>query len=439
MRIHLIAIGGAIMHNLAISLSRKGYQVTGSDDAIYDPARSNLEAEGLLPQVGWNEANITSDIDVVILGMHARQDNIELAKAKNLGLKIMSFPEFVASECKAKKRVVIAGSHGKTTTTSIVMYVLAQLNIEFDYLVGSSVEGFDLSVKLTDAPLIIIEGDEYLSSPIDLRPKFMWYNPHISIITGIAYDHINVFPTFELYINAFREYIETHTKNGIYFWFEKDDILRELAQNTTVKNQSYDTPQNMVKNGSTTLLYNNKEYPIKMIGEHNLENIEAASLVCEQLGVSRELFFKTVSSFTGAGKRMEKIFKDSNRVVYRDFAHSPSKLEATTRAVKKAYHQPLTAVFELHTFSSLNKNFLPLYKDTMKSADKAVVFYNLAVFEHRKMEPIEKEFVSKCFGDVEVITQVNELEEFVNSNFNSGNNILLMSSGKFENAQFEFS
>ena len=426
------------MHNLAISLSRKGYNVTGSDDAIYDPAKSNLEKAGLLPSIGWNEDNITADIDVIILGMHARQDNVELAKAQQLGLKIMSFPEFVATECEDKKRVVIAGSHGKTTTTSIIMYVLSKLNIAFDYLVGSSVEGFDLSVKLTDAPLIIIEGDEYLSSPIDMRSKFVWYNPHVSIITGIAYDHINVFPTFDLYVKTFKDYIETHASNGIYFWFEKDDILKQLASETSVRNQAYTTPQNTVNNGVTTLIYKGVHYPIEMIGEHNLENIEAASLVCEQLDISRELFFKTVSSFTGAGKRMEKVYDSPNQVVYRDFAHSPSKLEATTIAVEKAFETPLTAVFELHTFSSLNKAFLPLYKNTMDAADKAIVFYNLAVFEHRKMEPFQKDFVEKCFGNVQVITEVDELEKAVNTDFKKGNNILLMSSGKFEDAKFDF-
>ena len=438
-KIHLIAIGGAIMHNLAISLARKGYTITGSDDAIYDPAKSNLEKEGLLPKTGWDANAITSDIDIIILGMHAREDNVELLKAKKLGLKIMSFPEFVAEECKDKKRVVVAGSHGKTTTTSILMHVLSQLNIEFDYLVGSSVDGFDLSVKLTDAPLILIEGDEYLSSPIDRRSKFLWYNPHISIITGIAYDHINVFPTFESYIETFKLFIETHEQNGIYFWYKNDPILEKLAQDTKVNNRSYVAANHSVSNGRVTIHHNNEDCEIEMIGEHNLENIEAAAMVCSELNIARKDFYRAVSNFTGAGKRMEKIFESDEQVVFRDFAHSPSKLSATTNAVKKSYNNGLTAVFELHTFSSLNKEFLPLYKGSMNEADRAIVFFNDEVFKHRKMEVLGKDFVKKCFGNVEVVNQVKILEELVFAEFELGRNILLMSSGKFENAKFIFS
>jgi UDP-N-acetylmuramate: L-alanyl-gamma-D-glutamyl-meso-diaminopimelate ligase len=437
-KVHLIAIGGAIMHNLAIALSRKGYEVTGSDDAIYDPAKTNLEKEGLLPSIGWNSNFITSDIDIVILGMHARKDNPELARAKALGLKIMSFPEFVANESKDKKRVVIAGSHGKTTTTAMIMHVLSALDIDFDYLVGSSIEGFDLSVKLSDAPLIIIEGDEYLSSPLDMRSKFVWYNPDLSIITGIAYDHINVFPTFDSYIKTFKDFVETHKPQGQFFWYEDDEYLQAIASSTSVKNESYTTPKNFVKEGITTLIYKDKNYALNIVGNHNLENLEAASLVCEQLGVDRDVFFEKVRSFDGAGRRMEKIYDQNGQVVYRDFAHSPSKLTATTNAVKDTYKDELLAVFELHTFSSLNKDFLPLYKDAMKGADQAIVFYNSAVFEHKKMEPMSESFVHSCFGDVSVITNTKELEKVVLSSFKKGSNILLMSSGKFENADFSF-
>ncbi len=437
-RIHLIAVGGAIMHNLAIALARKGYKVTGSDDAIYDPAKTNLEKEGLLPLIGWNADCIINDIDVVILGMHARGDNPELLRAKELGLKIMSFPEFVAEDCKDKKRVVIGGSHGKTTTTAMIMHVLSKLNIAFDYLVGSSIDGFDLSVQLSDAPLVIIEGDEYLSSPLDLRSKFLWYNPHISILTGIAYDHINVFPTFEGYIDTFRQFVETHEKDGIYFWYKGDEHLTRLAEGTSVRNNAYTTPLFEVTDGEATILFNGKKFPLAVVGQHNLENLEAASLVCEQLGISRETFFASAADFTGAGRRMEKIYEYNNQVVYRDFAHSPSKLAATTKAIKQTYNNDLFAVFELHTFSSLNKDFLPLYKDAMHYADKAIVFYNEAVFAHKRMEVLTKEFVAACFGNVQVINEVSELEKEVAAAFGVGNNILLMSSGKFEGAKFSF-
>ena len=426
------------MHNLAIALKRKGHHVTGSDDAIYDPAKNNLKENNLLPQIGWNEDVITSDIDVVILGMHARKDNPELLKAQHLGLKIMSFPEFVAAESEDKKRVVIAGSHGKTTTTAMIMYVLSNLNVDFDYLVGSSINGFDLSVKISDAPLIIIEGDEYLSSPLDLRSKFLWYNPHISIITGVAYDHINVFPTFDLYLDTFQKYMNSHVSKGHFFWYKNDVHLQELVQETTTLNRAYDTPEYKNTPDGSEILYKGLWYPLKVVGKHNLENVYAAQLICAELGISGREFYEAISDFTGAGKRMEKIFDNSGHVVYRDFAHSPSKLKATTDAIKESYSGKLLAVFELHTFSSLTRAFIPFYKNAMGAADHAIVFYNDAVFEHKKMEYIESSFVKKCFGDVSIINSKIELEKIVNRSFENGDNILLMSSGTFQKASFHF-
>jgi UDP-N-acetylmuramate: L-alanyl-gamma-D-glutamyl-meso-diaminopimelate ligase len=437
-RIHLIAIGGAIMHNLAIALKRKGHHVTGSDDAIYDPAKTNLKENNLLPKIGWNEDEITSDIDVVILGMHARKDNPELLKAKHLGLKIMSFPEFIAAESIGKKRVVVAGSHGKTTTTAMIMFVLSHMNVDFDYLVGSSINGFELSVKISDAPLIIIEGDEYLSSPLDLRSKFLWYNPHISIIAGIAYDHINVFPTFDLYLDTFQKYMNSHVSKGHFFWYKNDVHLQKLVQETTTLNRAYDTPEYKNTLDGSEIFHEGSWYPLKVVGKHNLENIYAAQLVCAELGISGREFYVAISNFTGAGKRMEKIFDKNGHVVYRDFAHSPSKLKATTDAIKESYNGTLLAVFELHTFSSLTREFIPLYKNAMDAADHAIVFYNDAVFEHKKMEYIESSFVKKCFGAVSIINSKIELEKIVNRSFENGDNILLMSSGTFQKASFHF-
>lgn len=426
------------MHNLAIALQNRGYKVTGSDDAIYDPAKANLEKANLLPPVGWSQANITTDIDVVILGMHARGDNPELAKARELGLKIMSFPEFVAAECENKKRVVVAGSHGKTTTTAMIMYVLSQLQMDFDYLVGSSIAGFDLSVKLTDADLVIIEGDEYLSSPLDMKSKFLWYTPHLSIITGIAYDHINVFPTFESYLDTFREYIASHHQDGKFFWFQKDEHLAKMAAATGVSNQAYDTPDFRLNEGETIVKIAGVEYLLAVVGKHNLENLKAAQLVCQELGVSADAFYKAAATFTGAGRRMEKIVETGTQVVYRDFAHSPSKLQATTEAIAETYSGTVLAVFELHTFSSLNRDFLPLYKHAMAAATRAVVYFDEEVFEHKKMEPLAPAFVKECFGKVEVINSAEALSKLVNSAYDNGDNILLMSSGKFNNAAFKF-
>lgn len=438
MRIHLIAIGGAIMHNLAIALKRKGYHVTGSDDAIYDPAKSNLNENDLLPEIGWNEDLITADIDVIILGMHARKNNPELVKAQKLGLKIMSFPEFVAAESKNKKRVVISGSHGKTTTTAMIMYVLSRLNLDFDYLVGSSINGFDLSVKISDAPLIIIEGDEYLSSSLDLKSKFLWYNPHISIITGIAYDHINVFPTFESYLDTFEKYMNSHVSNGQFLWYKNDEHLQKLTQEITTSNNAYDTPKYRNTSTGSEIFHDGLWYPLMIVGKHNLENLYAAQLVCVELGVTGREFYKAVLDFTGAGRRMEKIYDKNDQVIYRDFAHSPSKLKATINAVKESFEGTLLAVFELHTFSSLTKVFIPLYENAMDAADRAIVFYNDAVFENKKMEYLDSSFVQNCFGDVSIINSKEELEKLVNSSFENGENILLMSSGTFQKASFLF-
>lgn len=427
------------MHNIAIALAKKGYAVSGSDDAIYDPSYSRLKDRNILPQsFGWDASRITKDLDIVILGMHARKNNPELAEAQKLGIPIVSFPEFVASESENKKRIVVAGSHGKTTTTAMLMHVLSKLAIEFDYVVGSSVDGFDVSVRFSDAPIILIEGDEYLSSPLDLTSKFHWYNPHISIITGIAYDHINVFPTFEGYVNTFADFVENHESESVCFWFNRDEHLQKIMKDTKKRNVAYTTPNYEFSNNTSVVKKEENNYPLEVVGKHNLENLEAAYLVCKELGVSEENFFNAAADFSGAGKRMEKIYTSDNQVVYRDFAHSPSKLNATTDAVKEAYKGNLTAVFELHTFSSLNIEFLPYYKDSMQAADQAIVFYNEAVFEHKKMPFMSREFVKSCFGNIEVINEPEDLELIVNTAFEKGNNLLLMSSGKFNGASFKF-
>lgn len=436
-RIHVIAIGGAIMHNLAIALSFRKYEVTGSDDAIYDPAKSNLDAVGLLPtEMGWDANRITTKIDYIILGMHARPDNPELLKAQELGLRILSFPEFVAQETRNKKRIVVAGSHGKTTTTAMLMHVLRQRGMDFDYVVGSSIDGFELSVKLTDAPLILVEGDEYLTSPLDLRSKFLWYSPHISIITGIAYDHINVFPTWDSYVDTFRKYIETHDEESKYFWYAKDETLAALSAATQVQNQAYSTPIYTSSKAGTIVEIEGQNYELTVVGRHNLENLKAAQLVCNELGISPHDFYTAAANFSGAGRRMEKILETDSQVVYRDFAHSPSKLRATTAAIKETYTGRLLAVFELHTFSSLTHDFLPLYDKSMDPADKAIVFFSADVFEHKKMPVLSPAYIEACFGNITVITDSKKLSEAVKHEFDAGSHILLMSSGTFADASF---
>lgn len=438
-RIHVIAIGGAIMHNLAIALSNRGYSVTGSDDAIYDPAKSNLEKAGLYPTtIGWDANRITKDLDCIILGMHARANNPELIKAQKLGIPIKSFPEFVAEEAKDKKRIVVAGSHGKTTTTAMIMHVLRRLKMDFDYVIGSSIEGFDLSVKLTDAPLIVIEGDEYLTSPLDLRSKFLWYEPHVSILTGVAYDHINVFPTWDLYVDTFRKYINTHDADAKYFWYAQDKTLEMLSKDTSVNNESYTTPEYASTKTGTLLRLDGNKYELSVVGKHNLENLRAAQLACGEIGVSAEAFYKAANDFTGAGRRMEKIVETDSQVVYRDFAHSPSKLRATTAAIKETYKGELVAVFELHTFSSLTKDFLPLYKDSMQPADRAIVYFSEGVFEHKKMPILSATYVQECFQNVEVLNDNGELMSIVNKAYADGANVLLMSSGTFSGSTFDW-
>lgn len=437
MKVHLIAIGGAIMHNLAIALKRHGYSVSGSDDAIYDPAKTNLENEDLLPAPGWDASKISEDLDFIILGMHARVDNPELLKAKELNLKIVSFPEFIANHSKDKKRVVVAGSHGKTSTTSMIMHVLRKLGMDFDYLVGAKIQDFELSVKLSDAPLILIEGDEYLSSPIDRRSKFLWYKPHISIITGIAWDHINVFPTFEGYLQTFRDFIDSIVSEGVVFWFEEDQHLQKMFATRSQDHQPYGTPRHHVVDGDIFL--DGHADSLTIFGKHNLQNLESAYLVCDKLGIEKKDFVRAISDFKGAGKRLELIQNRDGIKVFRDFAHAPSKLAASVKAVKEYQTKnKLVAVFELHTFSSLNEKFLPHYQGTMDLADRAIVFYDEHVFEHRKMDLINAETIKSSFGNVEIFNNPDALRKLLDEEYDQDSTILLMSSGNFKGMDISF-
>lgn len=438
MRVHFIAIGGSAMHNMAIALHKKGFTVTGSDDEIFEPSVSRLSKYGLLPEKeGWYPEKITKDIDAVILGMHARADNPELLKAQELGLKIYSYPEYIYEFSKHKLRVVIGGSHGKTTITSMILHVLKEAGKDFDYMVGAQLEGFDTMVKLTEeAPVMVIEGDEYLSSAIDRRPKFHLYKANIGVISGIAWDHINVFPTFENYVDQFSQFVKTIEPGGKLIYCETDQVLRDmvLAGDHKVEEIPYGLPDHNIKYGITNIINEGKEYPLQVFGEHNLLNLEAARLVCENLGIDRDDFYHHITTFKGAARRLELVDKNENSNFFKDFAHSPSKLKATIHAVKVQFPENrLIACIELHTFSSLNKDFLSEYAGTIDEADTAIVFIANKTFEHKKIEPYPAEVVKKAFAreDLLVFNEPAELQHYIEGFKLVDTNLLMMSSGNF--------
>lgn len=438
MRVHFIAIGGAAMHNLAIALHKKGFNVTGSDDVIFEPSASRLSKYGLLPQEhGWYPEKITAEIDAVILGMHARIDNPELLKAQELGIKVYSYPEYIYEQSKDKLRVVIGGSHGKTTITSMILHVLQSAGKAFDYLVGAQLEGFETMVGLThDAPVIIIEGDEYLASPIDRRPKFHLYKADIGVISGIAWDHINVFPTFDNYIEQFEIFVNTIQSNGRLIYSQTDDILNTMvAKNkATISKIPYALPQYIIEDGVTTIISDDKKYPLQVFGEHNLLNMEAARLVCEALEISTTDFYTHITTFKGAARRLELLGKAETIHIFKDFAHSPSKLKATINAVKTQFpNRKLIACIELHTFSSLNKDFLAEYTGTMDEADNAIVLIDKKTFEQKKMEPYPAEVVKAAFlkNDLLFFDDPQALLKYIESIHIQNSNLLMMSSGNF--------
>ena len=438
-RVHFIAIGGAAMHNLAIAISKKdNFLVTGSDDEIFEPSRTRLEENGLLPEtLGWFPDRIHKGLQAVILGMHATEDNPELIQAKELGLKIYSFPEYLFQQTRSKTRIVIGGSHGKTTTTAMILFVLKQMKIDADYMVGAQIEGFDNMVKLSyESRIAVFEGDEYLTSPLDRRPKFHLYKPHIAVLTGIAWDHINVFPTFENYIEQFRIFTELMEVQGRLIYFDGDENLNEIAQHLRrdIVPFPYNTPEYEVRDGITYLKTKYGDVPLKVFGEHNLQNMNAARLACKQIGVTDEQFYSVISEFPGASNRLQKIAETTNSVAYKDFAHSPSKLRATVKAVKHQYpDRKLIACMELHTFSSLTEEFLPQYAGCMEEADVAFVYYNPDVIQHKHLKDIEPDHVKKAFGgsNLTVFTDPEALQQKLRELNYENSALLLMTSGNF--------
>lgn len=444
MNVHFIAIGGAAMHNLALALHDKGYKVTGSDDTIHDPSKSRLEAKGLLPEdFGWFPKKITENLDAIVLGMHAKEDNPELIKAQELGLKIYSYPEFLYEQSKYKTRVVIGGSHGKTTITSMILHVMHYHNREVDYMVGAQLEGFDVMVKLTeDNDFIVLEGDEYLSSPIDRRPKFHLYKPNIALLSGIAWDHINVFPTYEGYVEQFSIFVDSIVNGGsITYNIEDEEVKRVVeASENSIRKLPYKTSEYFVENGQTLLETPEGPMPIEVFGKHNLNNLAGAKWICQNMGIDEDDFYEAIATFKGASKRLEKIAENNNSVIYKDFAHSPSKVAATTNAVKEQYQdRTLVACLELHTYSSLNAEFLKEYKGALDAADTAVVFYSPHAVKIKKLEEVTHEQIASAFerDDLIIYTNPDDFKEFLFAQSLDNKALLLMSSGNYGGLDFQ--
>jgi UDP-N-acetylmuramate: L-alanyl-gamma-D-glutamyl-meso-diaminopimelate ligase len=444
MKIHFIAIGGSVMHQLAIALRRKGYEISGSDDEIFEPAQSNLAREGLLPpSSGWFPQNIDKSFDAVILGMHAKADNPELQRAGELGLPIYSFPAYIFQESREKTRVVVGGSHGKTTTTSMIMHVLRESGKDFDYLVGARLAGFDQSVRITHAPLIVCEGDEYPASPIEKRPKFHFLFPHIAVITGIAWDHINVFPTFENYLEQFQIFIDKIESGGHLVYNATDEALKKLVLNhhrEDLNYHPYAVPAHAIQEGKTTIKIEGAEAELKVFGDHNLLNLHAAWLVCSQLGISAENFAKAIQSFSGAAKRLEVLAENQAVVFYRDFAHAPSKVKATIDAVKNQFpEKKLIAVLELHTFSSLNETFMNEYKGAMDKADEAAVFFSRHALELKRLPELSITSVQSGFANpsLQVFNERAPLEAWLDDRAFDNAVVVFMSSGNYDGLDIE--
>ncbi|CAM4212073.1 UDP-N-acetylmuramate--L-alanine ligase [Zobellia nedashkovskayae] len=438
MQIHFIAIGGSAMHNLALALAHKGDVVTGSDDVIFEPSKSRLEKRGLLPEsFGWYPEKINESLDAVILGMHAKADNTELLKAQELGIKIYSYPEFLYEHAKDKTRVVIGGSHGKTTITSMILHVLNYHDKEVDFMVGAQLEGFERMVHLTeDNDFMILEGDEYLSSPIDRRPKFHLYKPNIALLSGIAWDHINVFPTFEFYVEQFQIFVDSIVKGGSITYNVEDSEVKKVveASENTIRKLPYKTPEYTIEDGTTLLETPEGPMPIEVFGKHNLSNLAGAKWICQNMGVDEDDFYEAIATFSGASKRLEKIAEGKTSVAYKDFAHSPSKVAATTKAVKEQYaNRKLIACLELHTYSSFNPEFLKEYKGALDAADEAVIFYLPESVAIKKLKEVTPEQISEAFErkDLKIYTNAQSFKDFVFSQDYDNSVLLLMSSGNY--------
>ena len=438
MKIHFIAIGGSAMHNLAIALHIKGYQISGSDDSIFEPSKSRLIHHGLFPQkIGWNASNISDDLDYVILGMHAKKDNPELVEAQNKSIKIFSYPEFIYEMSKNKTRVVIGGSHGKTSITAMVLHVLNDNNISVDYMVGAQLKGFSTMVHLTDEnDFILLEGDEYLSSPIDRRPKFNLYKPNIALLSGIAWDHINVFPTKEIYSKQFEIFLDSIVSGGVVVYNELDSKLNQMVLNcsNSIRKLEYSLPEFFIENDISFLKTDEGSLPLKIFGNHNLSNLSGAKLICQLMGVQEEEFNNSIISFGGADKRLESLLETDDRAFFKDFAHSPSKVSATTNALKNQFkNRKLIALLELNTFSSLNEDFIGEYRNSLKQADVRILFYDPKAVASKGLKNISVQKIKDSFNDdsMIVISDSNQLKDYLFELSFLNTNLLFMSSGNY--------
>jgi len=443
-RIHLIASGGSIMHSLAISLKQAGHQVTGSDDHFYEPSKSNLERNGLLPsQEGWNPNLINDDIDLVILGMHAKEDNPELSKAKGLNIKIYSYPEYIYECSKNKQRIVIAGSHGKTSITAIVMHVLKSMGRDFDYMVGAQLDGFDNMVKLSDAPIIIIEGDEYTTSTTDGRPKFLNYHHHIGSISGISWDHFNVYPTLDDYVRLFEQFADATPKAGSLVYCEEDNLASMIISEkdrADVTNLPYKAHEHVVKDGKTTLITDAGDVAIEIFGYHNMQNLSCAKAILKRIGITDERFYTHIKTFKGAAKRMEIVGENNDSIIYSDFAHAPSKLLATTLAIKDQFpNRFLVSCLELHTFSSLNKDFIDQYEGTFNNSDEAIIYIDPKAATKKGLDQLTENDLREAFkrNDILLFNDKSKLEQHLYNKDWKNKNLILMSSGNFGGLDFK--
>jgi len=439
MNIHFIAIGGAAMHNLALALQRAGHTITGSDDEIFDPAKSRLKNAGLLPESeGWFPDKLHAGIDAIVLGMHAKADNPELKRAKELGLRIYSYPEYLFEVWKDKKRIVVGGSHGKTSITSMIMHAFKSLGFQADYMIGALAPGFENTVNISkDAEVAVMEGDEYTASILDLRPKFHLYKANVGIISGIAWDHINVFPTYENYLLQFSLFIDSMEPNATLIYNADDAEVLKLCLShprTDITKIPYRVPSYLVRDEQFTVEVGGKHYPLDVFGKHNLSNLAAACEAAKYCGINEADFWSASQNFTGAANRLELLAKGKHGVCYKDFAHSPSKVQATLAAFCERYGQrKVSACFELHTYSTLNADFLPGYAGSLQGANRAAVYYNPHTLELKRMPPLDPDFVRRCFGreDLEIITDGNTLEGFIRGSASDNSALLLMSSGNW--------
>lgn len=443
-KIHFIAIGGSAMHNLAMALQAKGYEITGSDDSIFEPSKSRLEKAGLLPHVmGWQPERISEKIDAVILGMHAKKDNPELLAAQAMSIPVYSYPEFIYEQSKEKTRVVIAGSHGKTSITAMVLHVLNYHDIDVDFMVGAQLEGFDTMVKLTETnDFMLIEGDEYLSSPLDLRPKFLWYKPHVTLISGIAWDHINVFPTLVDYEQQFVQYIQSIVPGGMLVYNQEDAVLTRMVIQTenTIRKQGYQTPPAYIDKGVTYLSTPEGDMPLSIFGQHNLSNLAGAKWICQMMGVDELDFYEAIESFKGAAKRMEKVAQGNTAHLFKDFAHAPSKVTATVKAITEQFDTHNTiGCLELHTYSSLTPEFLSHYKSSLDSLDEALVFYDPEALKIKERPAISIADIKTAFGNqnLRVFTSPKELHTYLFQKNYSHTVLLMMSSGNYGDLDWE--